>query len=94
LSAAIRHRCWGGAGVSVGGPAPLVTRVGDSVAVVSEAVEDAVGGLVPDVGFRVVVPVGDSGPDRGDEIADRVVGGALDPLGGQFSEAALDEVEP
>ena len=37
------------------------------MAVVGEAVEDLVGGLVPDEGLGVVVPVGDPGADRGDE---------------------------
>jgi hypothetical protein len=40
------------------------------LAVGGEAVEDFVGGLVPDVGLGVVVPVGDPGADRGDEVAD------------------------
>jgi len=64
------------------------------LAVVGEAVEDFVGGLVPDVGFGVVVPVGDPGADRGDEVADGAVGAALDPFGRELGEPAFDEVEP
>src|SRR5581483_10213498 len=73
---------------------PLVTRVVDSRAVGGEAVEDFVGGLVPDVGAGVVVPAGDPGADGGDELSDRAVGAALDPFGGELGEPALDEVEP
>src|SRR5581483_8406731 len=72
----------------------LVTRVVDSRAVGGEAVEDFVGGLVPDVGAGVVVPAGDPGADGGDELSDRAVGAALDPFGGELGEPALDEVEP
>ena len=45
----------------------LVTRIRNPVAVVGEAVEDLVGGLVPDVWPGVFVPVRDPGADRGDE---------------------------
>jgi hypothetical protein len=64
------------------------------LAVVGEVVEDVVGGLVPDVGFGVVVPVGDPGADRGDEVADRAVCAALDPFRRELGEPALDEVQP
>jgi hypothetical protein len=70
----------------------LVTGVRNSLAVGGEAGEDLVGGLVPDVGLGVLVPVGDSGTDRGDEVFDRAVGAAFDPLLAQFCERALDEV--
>lgn len=66
--------------------------VSDSVAVVGEAVEDLVGGLVPDLGLGLIVPAGDPSADRGDEVFDGVVCAAFDPLGGELREPALDEV--
>jgi len=39
------------------GKVPLVSRVGDSLTISSEVVEDLVGGLVPDERLRIVVPV-------------------------------------
>ena len=64
------------------------------MAVGGEAGEDVVCGFVPDVGLGVVVPVGDPGADRGDEVADGAVGAAFDPLRGELGEPALDEVDP
>jgi hypothetical protein len=60
----------------------LVSWVVDLLVVGGEAVEDFVCGLVPDVGFWVLVPVGDPGADRCDEVADGAVGAALDPFRG------------
>jgi hypothetical protein len=57
------------------------------LAVGGEAVEDLVGGLVPDERFGVVVPVGDPGADRGDEVADGAVAAALDPFRRQLDSS-------
>ena len=79
---------------------PLVVRSLDNARLVecdstsANLGDDLVGGLVPDEWLGVVVPVGDPGADRGDEIADGAVGAALDPLAGQLGEPALDEVQP
>ena len=61
---------------------------------VSDASQDLVGGLGPDVGAGVVVPGLDPGADVGVELTYRGVGAAAQFLGGQFGEPALDEVEP
>ena len=50
---------------------------------VGEAVEDLVGGLVPDVGLGVVAPVGDPGANGGDEVLGGVVGALLQPFRGE-----------
>ena len=49
---------------------------------------------MPDEWCGLVVPVGDPGADRGDEVADVAVAAAFDPLCRQLGEPALDQVEP
>ena len=53
-----------------------------------------VGGLVPDIGPGVLIPVGDPGADRGGEFLDRAVGTAGEPFAGEFAEPALHQIEP
>jgi hypothetical protein len=62
----------------------------DGCAVVGEAFEDLLRGLVPDERDRVLVPVVDPRLDVGGELFDAAVGGSLQLLGGQRREPALD----
>ena len=62
--------------------------------IVGEVVEDLVGGLAPDEGPGVGVPVFDPVGDVAAECGDGVVGGAAQFLGGQLGEPAFDLVEP
>ena len=66
----------------------------DSFAIFGEVGEDLVGGLDPDVGARVFVPVVEPGADVGFEVGDAAVDAAAEHLGGDLGEPALDEVEP
>jgi hypothetical protein len=52
--------------------------------------QDLVGGGSPDEGFGVAVPVGDVGPDPGDQGLDRGEGAAADRLPGDDAEPVLD----
>ena len=54
----------------------LVSRVGNSLAVGGEGVEDLVGGLGPDEDFGVFVPFVDPSTDVGFEFGDTAVRGA------------------
>lgn len=49
------------------------------LAICGEVVEDRVGGLVPDERLGVVVPVGDPGADRRDQLSNGSVSASLDP---------------
>jgi hypothetical protein len=62
----------------------------DGGAVAGEAFEDLFGGLVPHEGGGVLVPVGGPGFDVGGEFLDAAVGRALQLLGGEGGEPALD----
>src|SRR5439155_11495686 len=72
----------------------LVSLVGDSFAISGKVGEDLVGGLRPDVGTGVCFPVLGPGCDVCLECFDAWVGAALELLGREFGEPALDEVEP
>src|SRR3954454_3810576 len=72
----------------------LASDLSHSLAVEGEAVEDLVGALVPDVGFGVLVSVGDPGPDRSPRSRTERWERALDPLLAHLGEPALDQVQP
>lgn len=72
----------------------LVSRVVDSLAVAGEGVEDLVGGLGPDEGLGVSVPLVDPAAQVSFEFDHAAMGRAAQFAVGQFGEPALDQVEP
>lgn len=66
----------------------------DGGAVAGEELEDLFRGFVPDEGLAVLVPGLGPGGDVGGECFDVAAGGALELLGGQRGEPALDQVYP
>src|SRR5437870_6642185 len=79
---------------TAGAAEALVSCRGDSFAISCEIAEDLVGGLDPEVGTRVFVPVVEPGADVAFELGDAAVDAAAEHLGGDLGEPALDEVEP
>ncbi len=56
--------------------------------------QNLIGGLGPFEGLRVSVVQVDEGADIGLELPDRGVDASLDLLSGEFSEPALDLIDP
>jgi Amidohydrolase family len=88
LASVERH----GVGLNFG--AYLVCRVADSLAISCDGGEDLIGGLVPDVGAGVFVPVGGPVPDVTLEGPDAGMGSSFDLFGGQLGEPSFHHVEP
>src|SRR5665647_2465589 len=91
--------CWSRPGIASQrkyskGAELLVSRVSNSVTVTGDRLEDLVGGLGPDEGARVFVPVRQPVADVGAQLAHRTVDAAARLARGQLGEPALDEVQP
>ena len=71
-----------------------MSRVSTLLMVAGDRLEDLVGGLGPDEGARVFVPMRQSVADVGVELAHRTVDAAPQLAGGQLGKPALDEVQP
>src|SRR6202034_2313285 len=72
----------------------IVARFRDSYAIAGKRRQDLVRRLDPDVGAGVFVPGVDPFLDVAFELRHRAMRSALDLLGRQLGEPALDEIEP
>ena len=73
---------------------PLMFQTINAMTIGSECLEYTIRALAPDIPPVVLVPGGDPGADGGHELFHRTMGAARKPLGGEFCEPGLDQVEP